>query len=69
MKKFKSKAIGYVIGVILAIVAIFVLSWLGTCGIVKLITLCFGMEFKWSIATGIWLILFLLGSVCGGGRK
>lgn len=38
-------------------------SWLLTCGIVKLITLCFGLTFSWSIATGIWLILWLVGSV------
>lgn len=36
------------------------ISWLSTCGIVKLITLCFDMTFSWAIATGIWLILFLL---------
>ena len=38
------------------------LSWIVTCGIIKLITICFGMKFKWSIATGIWLILCLLKS-------
>lgn len=38
-------------------------SWLLTCGIVKLITLCFGLTFSWPIATGIWLILWLVGSV------
>lgn len=31
-----------------------------TCGIIKLITMCFGLTFKWSIATGIWLVLSLL---------
>ena len=69
MKKFKLKIIGYGIGVILAILAIFALSWLGTCGIIKLITLCFGLTFSWGIATGIWLILCLLGSVFGGSKK
>lgn len=29
------------------------LSWIVTCGIIKLITMCFGLTFKWSIATGI----------------
>ena len=38
-------------------------SWLITCGIIKLITLCFGWTFKWSVATGIWLILYLLNLV------
>lgn len=36
------------------------LSWIATCGIIKLITICFGWTFKWSIATGIWLVLTLL---------
>jgi hypothetical protein len=38
------------------------LSWIATCGIIKLITMCFGWTFKWSIATGIWLVLALLSS-------
>lgn len=32
------------------------INWLFTCGIVKLITMCFGVDFSWKIATGIWLI-------------
>lgn len=39
------------------------LSWIITVGIVKLITLCFGWTFSWGIATGIWLIMFLLKSI------
>lgn len=46
---------------LIAIIALcYGLSWLITCGIVKLITLCFEWTFKWSSATGIWLILCLL---------
>lgn len=41
------------------------LSWIITCGLIKLITLCFGLTFSWAIATGIWLILMLIG----GGIK
>ena len=33
------------------------LSWIVTCGIIKLITMCFGWTFKWRIATGIWVIM------------
>lgn len=44
----------------------FVISWLATCGIIKLITLCFGWTFSWVIATGIWLILFLLKNCFSG---
>lgn len=41
------------------------LSWIVTCGIIKLITLCFGVAFSWLIATGIWLVILLLKSVFG----
>lgn len=53
--------------VALVVIAIFAflygLSWIVTCGIIKLITMCFGWTFKWSIATGIWLIMCLLQTV------
>ena len=39
------------------------LSWIATCGIVKLICLCFGLAFSWAIATGIWFVMILLRSV------
>lgn len=45
--------------ILLAIIA-YAISWLATCGLIKLITLCFGWTFSWLIATGIWLILCLL---------
>lgn len=44
---------------IMIVGGIYGISWIGTCGIIKLITLCFGLKFKWSIATGIWLIICL----------
>lgn len=52
---------GTVALVVIAIVAaLYGISWIATCGIIKLITLCFGWTFKWSVATGIWLVLCLL---------
>lgn len=44
----------------ITIAALYGLSWIITCGIIKLVTLCFGWTFKWSIATGIWLVMCLL---------
>lgn len=41
----------------------FALRWGATCGVVKLITMCFGWKFKWSSATAIWLILCLARTV------
>ena len=35
-------------------------SWLVTMIIIKLITLCFGWGFSWWIATGIWLLMFII---------
>ena len=55
---------GTAILVVIAILAVcYGLSWIVTCGIIKLITMCFGWTFKWSIATGIWLIMCLLQSI------
>lgn len=50
--------------VLLLIIALAV-SWGFTAFIVWLITLCFGWEFNFLYATGVWLILWLLG----GGIK
>ena len=66
MKKiFNSKKFITLIAAIIVIAC----SWLFTCGIIKLITLCFDLNFTWSIATGIWLILVLLGSMFRGKKK
>lgn len=51
-----------IIGAVLLVLC-YGISWIVTCGIIKLITLCFGLTFKWSIATGIWLIICLLRSI------
>lgn len=37
-----------------------VISWVITCGFVKLITLCFGIGFTWAIGTGVWLIMRMI---------
>lgn len=49
--------------VIAFLILVYGISWISTCGVIKLITMCFGWTFKWSVATGIWLILALLSSV------
>ena len=52
-----------VVVVILILAVWYGLSWIVTCGIIKLITMCFGLTFKWSIATGIWLVICILRSI------
>ena len=55
---------GTAVIVVIAILALlYGVSWIVTCGIIKLITMCFGWTFKWSIATGIWLIICILRSI------
>ena len=57
---------GFAFGCLLAIVAfaaVASLSWIITCGIVYLITLCFSLEFSWLVATGIWLLMILLKDI------
>lgn len=66
MSKLKDKMSGntlLIIGFILIVILAYAVSWLATCGIIKLITLCFGLTFKWSISTGIWLALILAKTV------
>lgn len=66
MSKMKDKIIeGGIVAVLVVILLILAygVSWIITCGIIKLITLCFGWEFKWAIATGIWLVICLLKSI------
>lgn len=52
----KMIAVAAVIGLV---VISYGLSWIITCGVIKLITMCFGWIFKWPVATGIWLIMCL----------
>lgn len=41
------------------------ISWISTCGIIKLITMCFKWQFRWSYATGIWFVIMILKSIFG----
>lgn len=73
MKHLKAKNVrraGWAIGCLAAIVIyIFAcaLSWIITCGVFKLITMCFGWTYTWGTATGIWLIMFLFKHVFNMG--
>lgn len=51
--------------IIVAIVTAMVLSlsWICTCGLIKIITICLGCSFSWSIATAIWLLLYMLKTI------
>ena len=65
-KNLKNKiAEGGAVALAVIIILIFAcgLSWIITCGLIKLITMCFDWSFKWSVATGIWLIICILSSI------
>lgn len=51
---------------ILAMIVFLAFSWISTCGIIKLITLCFNWEFSWKYSTGIWLILCIITGIAQG---
>lgn len=53
----------YGIAFIAILIVFLAFSWICTCGIIKLITLCFSLNFSWKIATGIWLILCLITTI------
>ena len=60
---------GFILAV-LFIIFVYALSWIVTCGLFKLITLCFGWAFSWAIATGIWIVLVILEYIfCNGSSK
>jgi hypothetical protein len=62
LNRFGSGCIAIIIIALLGIACVG-LGWITTCGIIKLITLCFGWKFSWAMATGIWLIIYLLKTI------
>ena len=60
------KQLGFTTGCLLATIVFFGLcgiSWIITCGLVYLVTLCFDWTFSWRIATGVWLLLIVINSI------
>lgn len=63
---------GFSLGCLAATViflAVCALSWIVTCGLVYLVMLCFDWTFSWGIATGVWLIIWVLNSIFKRGNK
>jgi hypothetical protein len=59
-KKMENKEILVVVLIWLAGMAI---GWLVSCGVFWLIALCFGWNFSWAWATGLWLVWIVLKSL------
>lgn len=51
------------------IIMVVLLSWLVTCGLVKILTLCFDFDFSWKMATGVWVGLSIVQSIFSGVGK
>ena len=47
---------------------LYLLSWFMTCGVLKLITLCFDWTFSWNVATGIWIIISFVKIILAKGE-
>ena len=66
--KDEGMLLGCMIGVFVMIFVI-ALSWLATCGLVYLATLCFGYKFSWLFGTGVWIVLWFIKSIIPSGKK
>lgn len=64
-KKFRNFGKGIIALILAALMLVVALgiSWICTCGVIKLITMCFGWTFSWGVATGVWLIMYLARTV------
>ena len=60
--KYKNSLKDFIVFAIVVIGA-FVISWTMTCLIIKLITFCFGLDFSFKTATGIWCVILLLRTI------
>ena len=58
---FKNKIFAILVFIILLIVMLGI-SYFCTAGIFWLICKCFNWAFSWKLATGVWLVLFLIGT-------
>ena len=55
--------LGSAFAALLIVLILGAISWIATCSIVYLVTLCFGWEFNWLIATGIWIMLCVIQGI------
>lgn len=68
LSKENVRRAGWAVGCLAAVlvyIIVITLSWIVACGLIKLITLCFGLNFSWGIATGTWLITSIIWSLFG----
>ena len=59
---------GHLLALLVIVIAIGI-SFLITAGLIKVVTLCFGWEFKWTYVLGVWVIEIMLKSIFGSKNK
>ena len=62
-KKLRKNTIQKTLVYIAIWVIAYAISWIITCGWVKLITMCLDLPFSWKVATGCWLIACILRAI------
>lgn len=66
-KNNKNILIG-LLGIAWLTIGIVAFSFVVTAGLTYLIFWCFGWEWNWLIALGIWLLMILLRNIFGGNK-
>lgn len=55
--------------VVIVVIALTALSWLVTCGVVKVLSMCFSFAYSWKLATGIWLVCLMLRWIISAAKQ
>lgn len=54
---------------LICFIIVAVIRWIATCGVVKLLTIFLSWEFRWGIATIIWLVAECVFTIVSITRK
>ena len=55
--------------VVIIVIVLTALSWLVTCGVVKVLSMCFSFAYSWKLATGIWLVCLMLRWIISAAKQ
>ena len=55
--------------VVIFVIVVTALSWLVTCGVVKVLSMCFSFAYSWKLATGIWLVCLMLRWIISAAKQ
>ena len=60
-----SKRMTTIMAVLITAIIVIGASWGICCGLLKLISMCFGLKFSIKVATGIWLVIAFVNFFMG----